>query len=53
MNVCEQVLYHAHGCGEQGISTMRQGAQGEARCPAPALPASHGHTSQNENGLSS
>ena len=36
MNLCEQVLYHAHGCGEKGISTTRQGAQGEALCPRAA-----------------
>jgi hypothetical protein len=51
MNLCEQVLYHAHGGGEQGITTTRQGTQGEALCRA--LPASHEYTSQNENGLSS
>jgi hypothetical protein len=53
MTLCEQVLYHAHGGDEKGITTTRQGAQGEALCSAPALPASHEYTSQNENGLSS
>jgi hypothetical protein len=53
VNVYKQVLYHAHGCGEPGISTKRQGAQGAALGPAHALPASHGYASQNEKDLSS
>jgi predicted NAD/FAD-dependent oxidoreductase len=36
MTLCEQVLYHAHGGDEKGITTTRQGAQGEALCSAPA-----------------
>jgi hypothetical protein len=47
MNVCEQVLYHAHGGGEKGSST-----QGEALCPAPVLPALHEGVSHNEPDLS-
>jgi hypothetical protein len=51
MHLCEQVLYHAHGGGEKGISTTRQVPR--ARPSAPARPALHAYTSQNENGLSS
>ena len=36
VNVCEQVLYHAHGCRKKGITTTRQGAQGEALRPRAA-----------------
>ena len=38
MHLCEQVLYHAHGYGEKGSSTTRQGAQGEALCLPPRCP---------------
>jgi hypothetical protein len=50
MNLCEQILYHAHGGGEKETTT-RQGPR--VRPSALALPASHGYTSQNENRLSS